>query len=150
MIQKNIRPIQILLVEDSSSDAKLTIRALKSAKISNEIYHVTDGEQALEFLRHQGEYALSPRPDLILLDLHLPRKNGNEVLGELRNDPRLTTIPVVILTSSHEEEDILRSYKLHANCYVTKPVDFEKFLKIITTIEDFWLTVVELPPKDQG
>jgi CheY-like chemotaxis protein len=149
MIEKKARPVQILLVEDSPSDAKLTIRALKSAKIANEINHVSDGVQALEFLRHQGKYAQSPRPDLILLDLHLPRKDGREVLEEVRNDPILTTIPVVVLTSSNEEGDILRSYQLHANCYVTKPVDFEKFLKIISTIEDFWLIVAELPPNER-
>lgn len=148
MNEKKGRIIQILLVEDSPSDAKLTIRALKSAKIANEITHLTDGVRALEFLRHQGEYNMAPRPDLILLDLNLPRKNGCEVLEELKNDPDLTAIPVVILTSSHEEEDIVRSYQLHANSYVTKPVDFEKFLKIVNTIEDFWLTVVELPSKD--
>jgi two-component system response regulator len=147
MNEMKARAIQILLVEDSPSDAKLTIRAMKSAKIANEIRHVTDGVRALEFLRQQGEYAMAPRPDLILLDLNLPRKNGQEVLKELRNDPKLTTIPVVVLTTSHQEEDIVRSYQLHANCYVTKPVDFQKFLYIVKTIENFWLSVVELPPK---
>jgi len=141
----NSKPIQILLVEDSPSDAKLTKKALKSAKIANEIHHVSDGVKAMEFLKHQGEYVDAPRPDLILLDLNLPRKKGQEILEEIKQDPVLQTIPVVILTSSHEEEDILRSYKLHANSYVTKPVDFEKFLEIVRCIENFWFTVVSLP-----
>ncbi len=143
----NSRPIQILLVEDSPSDAKLTKKALKSAKVANEIHHITDGIKAMEFLRHQGEYRDAPKPDLILLDLNLPRKKGQEILEEIKQDPELQAIPVVILTSSDEEEDILRSYKLHANSFVTKPVDFEKFLNIVHCIEGFWLTIVSLPDK---
>ena len=143
----NNRPIQILLVEDSPSDAKLTKKALKHARVTNEINHITDGIKAMEFLKQQGEYIDAPRPDLILLDLNLPRKKGLEILEEIKQDPELQAIPVVIITSSHEEEDILRSYNLHANSYVTKPVDFEKFLEIVHCIEGFWLTVVMLPGK---
>ena len=143
----NNRPIQILLVEDSPSDAKLTKKALKHARVTNEIHHITDGIKAMEFLKQQGEYIDAPRPDLILLDLNLPRKKGLEILEEIKQDPELQAIPVVIITSSHEEEDILRSYNLHANSYVTKPVDFEKFLEIVHCIEGFWLTVVMLPGK---
>ena len=143
----NVRPIQILLVEDSPSDAKLTLAALKDAKVANQISHVEDGVQAMEFLRHQGQYAESPRPDLIILDLNLPRKDGREVLAELKIDPDLKSIPVVVLTTSKAEEDILRSYQLHANCFITKPVNFERFLEIVQSIEYFWLTVVALPNK---
>ncbi len=142
-----IRPIEILLVEDSPSDVKLTLTVLNQAKVANRVSHVEDGVEALEFLRHQGKYMNSPRPDLILLDLNLPRKDGREVLGELKSDPDFATIPVVVLTTSKAEQDILRSYELRANCYVTKPVDFPGLLDVIQSIEKFWLAVVSLPGK---
>ncbi len=139
------RPIEILMVEDSPSDAQLTIEALHAAKIANRLSHVEDGVEALRFLRRQGPYANAPRPDLILLDLNLPRKDGREVLDELKRDPDLKIIPVVVLTTSRSEQDVLRSYQLHANCYITKPVDFTQFMKVVQAIESFWLTVVTLP-----
>jgi chemotaxis family two-component system response regulator Rcp1 len=142
----DIQPIEILLVEDSLGDVELTREALRESKVRNRLHVVNDGEQALEFLRGQGCYAHVPRPDLILLDLNLPRRNGREVLQEIKNDEQLKAIPVVVLTTSRAEEDILRSYKLHANCYVTKPVDLEKFFYVIRSIEQFWFTVVRLPP----
>jgi two-component system, chemotaxis family, response regulator Rcp1 len=142
------RPIQILLVEDSPSDAKLTISALKLAKVANELHHVEDGVQAMEFLRRQGKYEKAPRPDLILLDLNLPRKDGREVLKELKEDPNYTNIPVIVLTTSSAERDVLQSYKLHCNCYVTKPVNFDRFLECVRSIEHFWLSVVVLPTRE--
>jgi len=141
-------PIQILLVEDSPSDAKLTLKALNLAKVANKVFHVEDGMEAMDFLFRRGRYADSPLPDLILLDLNLPKKDGREVLEELKLDPVLSLIPVVVLTTSKAEEDILRSYQLHANCYITKPVNFERFLEVIQSIEQFWLSVVVLPKKD--
>ena len=137
-----------MLVEDSPSDAKLTISALKLARVANELHHVEDGVQAMEFIRRQGPYEKSPRPDLILLDLNLPRKDGREVLEELKNDPNYSTIPVIVLTTSAAERDILRSYQLHANCYVTKPVNFDRFLECVRSIEQFWLSVVVLPERE--
>jgi len=139
------RAIEILMVEDSPSDAQLAIEALQAAKISNRLSHVEDGVEALQFLRRQGPYRDAPRPDLILLDLNLPRKDGREVLEELKQDPDLKVIPVVVLTTSRSEEDVLRSYQLHANCYITKPVDFTQFMNVVKSIEHFWLTVVTLP-----
>jgi CheY-like chemotaxis protein len=140
-----VRPIQILLVEDSPSDAQLTLAALKMGKVVNQVSHVEDGVEAMEFLRHEGKYAQSQRPDLILLDLNLPRKDGREVLEEMKGNPDFQLIPVVILTTSQAEQDIIRSYKLHANCYITKPVNFDRFLEVVQSIENFWLTVVALP-----
>jgi CheY-like chemotaxis protein len=142
------RPIQILLVEDSPSDAKLTLSALKLAKVANELHHVEDGVQAMEFLRRQGKYEKSPGPDLILLDLNLPRKDGREVLKEMKEDPEYSNIPVIVLTTSNAEKDILQSYQLHCNCYVTKPVNFDRFLECVRSIEHFWLSVVVLPTKE--
>ena len=139
------KPIEILMVEDSPSDAQLTIEALHAAKIANRLHHVEDGVAALQFLRQQGPYADAPRPDLILLDLNLPRKDGREVLEELKRDPDLKVIPVVVLTTSRSEQDVLRSYQLHANCYITKPVDFTQFMEVVKAIESFWLTIVTLP-----
>ncbi len=139
------RPIEILMVEDSPSDAQLTIEALHAAKIANRLSHVEDGVEALRFLRRQGPYANAPRPDLVLLDLNLPRKDGREVLDELKRDPDLKIIPVVVLTTSRSEQDVLRSYRLHANCYITKPVDFTQFMEVVKSIEHFWLTIVTLP-----
>ena len=139
------RPIEILLVEDSPSDTDLTVAALAAAKVTNRLSIVEDGVQAMEFLHRQGPYAQAPRPDLILLDLNLPRKDGREVLAEIRADEKLTAIPVVVLTTSQAEQDVLRAYALHANCYITKPVDFQQFLEVIEAIEGFWLSVVKLP-----
>ena len=144
------RAIEILLVEDSPSDTELTIEALREGKMRNNLSTVEDGVQALEFLRRRGPYANAPRPDLIMLDLNLPRKDGREVLAEIKADPALKTIPVVVLTTSRAEQDILRAYNLHANCYITKPVDFEQFLDVVRTIESFWLMIVTLPPKSQA
>ena len=141
------RSIRILLVEDSPSDAKLAIKALSLAKVTNKVDLVEDGVEAMEYLRQKGKYQQSPRPDLILLDLNLPRKDGREVLEELKSDADLKTIPVVVLTSSKEEQDVFRSYQLHANCYITKPVNFERFIEVIQSIENFWLSVVVLPTK---
>jgi two-component system, chemotaxis family, response regulator Rcp1 len=142
------RSIQILLVEDSPTDAKLTLKALALAKVENLVSHVEDGVQAMDFLKRRGKHAQAPRPDLILLDLNLPKKDGREVLEELKADPDLNTIPVVVLTTSKAEPDILRSYQLHANCYITKPVNFERFLEVVQSIEHFWLSVVVLPKKE--
>jgi two-component system, chemotaxis family, response regulator Rcp1 len=143
------RPIEILLIEDSPTDAELCIEALQRAKVANHLHHVVDGVEAMSFLRRQGQYAQAPRPALIMLDLNLPRKDGREVLAELKQDANLKMIPVVVLTTSRAEQDVLRSYELHANCYITKPVDFQQFLQVIESIEQFWLTVVALPGKSQ-
>jgi two-component system, chemotaxis family, response regulator Rcp1 len=142
------RSIQILLVEDSPTDAKLTVKALALAKVANLVTHVEDGVQAMDFLKRRGKYPQATRPDLIMLDLNLPKKDGREVLEELKADPDLNTIPVVVLTTSKAEQDILRSYQLHANCYITKPVNFERFLEVVQSIEHFWLSVVVLPNKE--
>lgn len=139
--------VDILLVEDNPGDVRLAQEALKASKMRNNLFVVDDGVKAMEFLRQQGAYAKVPRPDLILLDLNLPRKNGREVLAEVKADPSLKRIPVVVLTVSRDEEDILKAYNLHANCYISKPIDFEQFMKITRTIEEFWLTIVKLPPK---
>jgi CheY-like chemotaxis protein len=137
--------IDVLLVEDDPGDVLMTREAFQHYKIRNQLHVVTDGEQALQFLHRTGEYASAPRPGLILLDLNLPRRDGLEVLAELKADPRLRVIPVVILTTSQAEEDILRSYSLHANAYVSKPVDFERFMEVIRQIDSFFVTVVQLP-----
>lgn len=139
--------VEILLVEDSAADVELTIEALQEAKIANRLNVVDDGTKALAFLRRQGEYQNVPRPDLILLDLNLPKKDGRQVLVEIKDDPALRTIPVVVLTTSRAEEDVLRAYSLHANCYITKPVDLDQFLRVIHSIEEFWLGIVRLPPR---
>jgi two-component system, chemotaxis family, response regulator Rcp1 len=149
MTDSEAHPIEILLVEDSPSDTQLTVEALKEAKMRNHLSTVEDGVQAMEFLRRRGPYADAPRPDLIMLDLNLPRKDGREVLAEIKADPSFKTIPVVVLTTSRAEQDVLRAYHLHANCYITKPVDFEQFLNVVRSIESFWLFVVTLPPKAQ-
>jgi len=140
-----VKPIELLLVEDSEPDVRLTKEALCEAKIKNRLWVVEDGVEALEFLRQQGRFADAPRPDLILLDLNLPRKDGRQVLKEIKSDDSLKRIPVVILTTSKSEEDVLRAYDLHANCYITKPVDFNRFMQVVKSVEDFWLTVVTLP-----
>jgi CheY-like chemotaxis protein len=139
------KPIDILLVEDNEGDARLAKEAMRDSKVSNTIHHVPDGVEAMAFLRKEGKYAAAPRPDLILLDLNLPRKDGREVLADIKEDEDLKRIPVVILTVSNDEADILRSYNLHANCYITKPIDLAQFLNVVRSIEDFWLTIVKLP-----
>jgi chemotaxis family two-component system response regulator Rcp1 len=138
-------PVEILLVEDNLGDARLAKEALKDSKLINNLSHVADGEEAMAFLRREGKYAGAPRPDLILLDLNLPRKDGREVLAEVKADENLKRIPVVILTVSSAEEDIFKTYNLHANCYITKPIDLNQFLKVVHSIEDFWLSIVKLP-----
>jgi CheY-like chemotaxis protein len=144
------KPVEILLVEDNPGDVRLTVEALKEAKVCNELHVVEDGVKAMAFLRREGEYADAPHPDVILLDLNLPKKDGREVLAEIKEDPNLRRIPVVILTVSQAEEDVLKTYDLHANCYITKPVDLDQFLTVVRSIEDFWLTVVRLPPDGRG
>lgn len=139
------KPIEILLVEDNSGDARLAREALRDAKVRNNLTWISDGAEALAFLRRQGKYSAAPRPDLILLDLNLPRKDGREVLTEIKADDKFKRIPVVVLTTSQAEEDVLRAYHLNANCYITKPVDLDQFMKVVKTIEDFWLTIVKLP-----
>ena len=146
MSASNSSPIDILLVEDSPSDAKLTAKTFEKAKVLNTLHVVEDGVEAMEFLRQVNRYSDAPRPDLILLDLNLPRKDGRQVLAEIKDDSHLRTIPVVVLTTSAAEEDILRSYELRANCYITKPVTFKQFARVVESIEDFWLTIVKLPP----
>ncbi len=142
----DVRPIEILLIEDNPGDVRLTVEALQESTVRNQIHVVDDGEKALAFLRREGDRANARRPDLILLDMNLARKDGREVLAEIKQDPHLKTIPVVVLTSSAAEQDILQAYNLRANCYITKPVDLEQFLRVIRSIEDFWLVVVMLPP----
>lgn len=142
---KTGRIIDILMVEDSSDDVELTLEALKEVKVRNALHVVEDGVEALAFLHREGVYADVPRPDLILLDLNLPRKDGREVLQEIKADPNLQRIPVVVLTISQAEEDILRAYNLHVNCFITKPVDLNQFIKVVQAIEEFWLSIVKLP-----
>jgi len=142
---KELEVVDVLLVEDVTGDILMTREAFQHHKIQNKLHVVTDGEQALQFLHQTGEYTSAPRPGLILLDLNLPRRSGHEVLAELKEDPQLRVIPVVILTTSQAEEDILRSYSLHANAYVSKPVDFERFMDVIRQIDNFFVTVVKLP-----
>jgi len=139
------RPIEILLIEDSPSDTALTIEAIEEGKIANNLSHVEDGVEAMDFLKHQGKYKNAPRPDLIMLDLNLPRKDGREVLAEIKNDESLKIIPIIVLTTSRSDKDILQSYRLNANCYITKPVDFRQFMDVVCSIEKFWLSVVTLP-----
>lgn len=140
-----VKPIEILLIEDNPGDVRLTIEALKEAKVINHLTVVKDGMEALAFLRRQGSYSAAPRPHLIVLDLNLPRKDGREVLADIKADDRLKRIPVVVLTTSQDEQDVLKSYNLHANCYITKPVDLDQFVRVVRSIEDFWLGIVVLP-----
>ena len=144
---KDSKEIEILLVEDNAGDVRLTIEALKEAKVSNKLSVARDGVEAMEFLQQKGVYKDAARPDLILLDLNLPRKDGRELLAEIKSDPGLRHVPIVVLTTSRSEEDILQAYDLHANCYITKPVDFRQFMSVVKSIEDFWLTVVKLPTR---
>jgi len=139
------RPAELLLVEDNPGDVRLTREALGESKLNNNLSVVVDGVEAMAFLRREGKYAAAPRPDLILLDLNLPKKSGREVLAEIKDDPSLRRIPVVVVTSSEAEQDIFATYNLHVNCYVTKPVDLDQFIKVVRSIETFWLTIVKLP-----
>lgn len=142
---KAAKPVEILLVEDSPGDVRLTQECMKEAKVSNNLYVVGDGVEALAYLRQEGKYTDARRPDLILLDLNLPKKDGREVLAEIKADEVLRRIPVVVLTISKAEEDILKTYDLHANCYIVKPLDLEQFFGVVRSIEDFWLSIVKLP-----
>lgn len=139
------RAVEILLVEDSPGDIRLTREVFQEAKVYNNLHVVMDGVEALAFLRHQGQYADVPTPDLILLDLNLPRKDGREVLQDIKNDEQLKRIPVVILTTSRAEEDVLKAYNLYGNCYITKPVDLDQFIRVVQSVKEFWLTIVKLP-----
>ena len=141
------RLVEVLLVEDNPGDVRLTEEALKDGRVANRLHVVGDGVEAMAFLRRQGRFAGVPRPDLVLLDLNLPRKSGREVLAEIKADERLRRIPVVVLTTSQAEEDILRAYDLHANSFITKPVDLDGFLSVVRSIEDYWLAIVQLPPQ---
>ena len=145
MIRTEGSPIEILLVEDNPGDYRLTQEALKEGKVYNNLYWARDGVEAIDFLKRRGKHVEAPRPDIILLDLNLPKKDGREVLSEIKGDEELRSIPVVILTTSKAEEDVLRSYDLHANCYVTKPVDLDKFIVVVQSIDRFWLTIATLP-----
>jgi CheY-like chemotaxis protein len=139
------KAIEILLVEDNPGDVRLIIEAMREAKLDNRFHVVEDGVEAMQFLRREGRFGDAPRPDLILLDLNLPKKDGRAVLAEVKADPALKRIPVVVLTTSQAEEDVLRAYDLHANCYITKPVDMEQFMKVVAQIDEFWVRVVTLP-----
>jgi CheY-like chemotaxis protein len=141
----DVIPVEIMLVEDNPGDVRLTLEALKEGRIKNNLHVVSDGVEALEYLRNEGKYADAVRPDLILLDLNMPRKDGREVLAEVKNDPGLKHIPVVVLTTSEAERDILKAYELHANCYITKPVDLDQFLTVIRSVGNFWVEIVKLP-----
>ena len=143
-----LKPIEILLVEDNIGDIRLTEEALKESRLIVNLSVARDGMEAIEFLRGKGQHAIEPAPDLILLDLNLPRKDGREVLAEIKNDAELRRIPVVVLTTSEAEFDILTTYGLHANCYINKPVDMDQFIKVVKMLEEFWFTIVKLPPRD--
>lgn len=141
------RDVQILLVEDNPGDVRLTIEALRGAKVANELHVVSDGEAAIDYLRQRGPHADACRPDIVLLDLNLPRLDGREVLEDVKSDPDLGSIPILVLTSSAAQEDIARSYELHANCFVSKPVGFSEFISAVHSLEGFWLKIVKLPPR---
>jgi CheY-like chemotaxis protein len=146
-VEQIVRPIEILLVEDNPADVRLTMETIKNYKVKNRLEVVGNGVDAMDFLRRKGKFAHKMRPDLILLDLNLPGKDGREVLAEIKVDPDLCSIPVVVLTSSEAEQDIIKAYNLHVNCYITKPVGLIEFVKVVKSIEDFWLTIVKLPIK---
>ena len=148
MTKRSGRPIEILMVEDTPTDVLITKEAISQARLVNSLHVVEDGEEAMAFLRRQGQYANMPRPDLVLLDWNLPRKSGKEVLADVKSDEHLKIIPVVILTSSKAEVDVLRAYGLHANAYITKPVDFSSFVELVTSLNHFWFSIVTLPPAD--
>jgi CheY-like chemotaxis protein len=140
-------PVEILLVEDNAGDVRLTQEALREGRVCNRLSVARDGVEALAYLRREGPHAYAPRPDLVLLDLNLPRKSGREVLQEMKSDPELRSIPVVVLTTSEDQQDVQRSYELNANCYITKPVELDEFLGVIQSVQDFWFTVVKLPTR---
>src|ERR1700690_123316 len=144
-MMNNDQPIEILLVEDNPGDVRLTLEGMKDARVRNHMSMVKDGVEALAFLRREGDYADAPRPDLILLDLNLPKKDGKKVLAEIKTDPILRRIPVIVLTASKDEEDILKSYDLYANCFITKSINMEQFITVVKSIEDFWLISMKLP-----
>ncbi len=146
----NVAPIEILLVEDNPGDARLAIEALKDGRVCNNLHHVKDGVEAMAFMRREGAYASAPRPDLILLDLNLPRKDGREVLSEIKEDLELRLVPVVVMTTSAAERDLSRSYDLHANAYIVKPMDLDQFIEVVQAIEEFWFTIVKLPQRNDG
>jgi CheY-like chemotaxis protein len=150
MDKQQIKPINILLVEDNPGDVRLTREALKEGKVLNNIFVAGNGLDALSLLRRQDEYSTIIRPDIIFLDLNLPKKNGREVLAEIKSDPSLRQIPVVVLTTSKSEEDIFQAYNLHANCYISKPVDLDQFISVVKSIEDFWFTIAKLPATPEG
>lgn len=143
------RPVVILMIEDNPGDVLLTMEALKEVKIRNSVHVAKDGVEGIEFLHREGKFADAPRPDIIFLDLNLPRKDGREVLAEIKDDPELRRIPVVILTTSTAEQDVLKTYNLHANCYITKPVDLDQFISVVQSIENFWFSIVKLAPTEQ-
>lgn len=143
-----MKPVEILLVEDNPGDVDLARDALEKGRVKNNLHVVMDGEAAMAFLKRQGAYEEVPRPDLILLDLNLPKKDGREILAEIKVDPGLKRIPVVVLTTSQDEEDVLKSYNLHANCYLAKPIQLDRFFRMVQSIEDFWLSIVVLPPRE--
>jgi CheY-like chemotaxis protein len=143
------KPIEILMVEDNPGDVRLTTEVLTEGKVLHHMSVATDGVEALAFLRRKGPYTHAPRPDLVLLDLNLPKKDGREVLAEIKQDPALRRIPVVILTSSQAEQDILKSYELYGNCYIVKPIDLDQFVSVVRRFEDFWLSLVQLPPGEE-
>lgn len=145
MDEQRASAIEILLVEDNPGDVRLTQEALKESKVTNNLYIAGDGVEALAFLRREGKYANVPHPDLILLDLNLPKKDGRELIEEIKSNEELKRIPVVVLTTSKAEEDIMQMYDRHANCYITKPIDFDQFIEVVRSIENFWLTIVKLP-----
>ena len=147
MNPNSVKLVEILLVEDNPGDVRLTQEALKETKLVNKLHVVGDGEEAIAFLRKQNKHANAQQPDLILLDLNLPKKDGREVLAEIKNDPDLQRIPVVVLTTSKSEQEVLKAYNLHANCFVTKPIDLDQFMHVVKSIEDFWLSIVRLPSK---
>lgn len=147
MTPNNFIPVEILLVEDSADDALLMMEALKGGKIANNLHVVVNGEEALEYLYQRGRFAEAIRPDIILLDLNLPRKDGREVLAEIKGDPDLMKIPVIVITTSSAQEDILKSYNLHANCYIQKPLGWKQFIDAVRSIENFWFSIVKLPPR---
>ena len=150
MIPSHTQPVEILMVEDNPRDARLAVEALKDSKVRNNLHHVRDGEEAMDFMRQQGAYVSVPVPDLILLDLNLPRKDGREVLEEIKEDPELKLVPVVVLTTSEAERDLVKTYDMHANAYVVKPIDLDRFVEVVQAIEGFWFTIVKLPPRNEG
>jgi two-component system, chemotaxis family, response regulator Rcp1 len=146
----NTEPIEILLVEDNLGDARLAAEALKENKVRNNLYHVVDGVEAMAFLQRRGDYATAPRPDLVLLDLNMPRKDGREVLAEIKEDPELRLMPIVVLTTSEAERDLVKTYDLHANAYIVKPIDLDRFIEVVQAIENFWFSIVKLPRLNDG